>query len=274
MRLVQESLRSLGYLEDQPDGDFGRRTAAAVRRFQSEHSLGIDGVVGPLTGKALDEEISTALRHAQREREGARLDQETSDAPLPTEAGSSGTAMDGTGDAAPRAERVDPVLATAVLEWERGVREPPGQGWERIDDYIRSAAGLNWHGEVRYTRNTQFAWCGAFAAFCFEAAGLSAEIRKKVMPSTYRIHTWAKGTARMRRIQEVARGDIVIVGPVGGKRWGRTSPSATPSTARAARSAPWRATPAEPGPAATDTREWSASAAHFLTTRCHRVATA
>lgn len=49
---LQIQLRQLGYEQTgQPDGLFGRRTAAAVRAFQeSQHGrLQVDGVVGPLT---------------------------------------------------------------------------------------------------------------------------------------------------------------------------------------------------------------------------------
>lgn len=35
------------------DGYFGWRTARAVKRFQREESLTVDGVIGPITGKAL-----------------------------------------------------------------------------------------------------------------------------------------------------------------------------------------------------------------------------
>ncbi|MEF3076864.1 TIGR02594 family protein [Methylobacter sp. Wu1] len=36
------------------DGDFGRRTYEAVQRFQTVKNLGVDGVVGPKTWKALE----------------------------------------------------------------------------------------------------------------------------------------------------------------------------------------------------------------------------
>jgi hypothetical protein len=51
-KAVQIRLNTLGY----PlvvDGDFGPRTSAAVKAFQSAHGLVPDGIVGPLTYKAL-----------------------------------------------------------------------------------------------------------------------------------------------------------------------------------------------------------------------------
>ena len=40
------------------DGDFGRGTEKAVREFQSDHKLVVDGVVGPMTWDALDKAIA------------------------------------------------------------------------------------------------------------------------------------------------------------------------------------------------------------------------
>lgn len=47
-RLVQEALVAAGYAVS-VDGDFGPRTEAAVRRFQADHGLPVDGLVGART---------------------------------------------------------------------------------------------------------------------------------------------------------------------------------------------------------------------------------
>jgi peptidoglycan hydrolase-like protein with peptidoglycan-binding domain len=49
---VQNRLRQLGYTIA-PDGRYGRRTAAAVRDYQSKHGLVADGIVGPRTWASL-----------------------------------------------------------------------------------------------------------------------------------------------------------------------------------------------------------------------------
>ena len=46
VRLLQRSLSALGYNPGTADGIFGNRTEAAVRAFQSDRGIGIDGIVG------------------------------------------------------------------------------------------------------------------------------------------------------------------------------------------------------------------------------------
>lgn len=49
---LQNALRAKGY-KISADGSFGAKTLAAVRAFQRSHRLGVDGVVGPATWRAL-----------------------------------------------------------------------------------------------------------------------------------------------------------------------------------------------------------------------------
>jgi hypothetical protein len=66
---VQEQLRALGYASGNLDSKYGPLTARAVRDFQRDHRLSIDGIVGPLTREALS--IATA-RLASRSRDGGQ----------------------------------------------------------------------------------------------------------------------------------------------------------------------------------------------------------
>lgn len=50
---IQRQLRLRGYDCGNADGKFGPRTDAAVRQFQMDHGLTVDGIVGPKTWAAL-----------------------------------------------------------------------------------------------------------------------------------------------------------------------------------------------------------------------------
>ncbi len=53
IRAVQQRLSNLGYYTSKVDGIWGSRTNSAVRRFQRDYGLTVDGVVGSWTEKAL-----------------------------------------------------------------------------------------------------------------------------------------------------------------------------------------------------------------------------
>lgn len=55
VRDLQQGLKDLGYDPGQIDGSFGPQTEAAVKAFQGDRGITVDGVVGPITWLNLDE---------------------------------------------------------------------------------------------------------------------------------------------------------------------------------------------------------------------------
>ena len=50
----QQRLKELGYLREEPDGNFGNATQTAVKEFQSRNDLVVDGYLGPTTRLTLE----------------------------------------------------------------------------------------------------------------------------------------------------------------------------------------------------------------------------
>ena len=65
IKALQEKLKTLEYLKVTPDGIFGNYTYQAVIAFQKDHNIGQDGVVGPVTMKALNNSLSSGERAPQ-----------------------------------------------------------------------------------------------------------------------------------------------------------------------------------------------------------------
>ena len=56
VRQLQAGLREAGHDPGPIDGQFGAATEAAVRAFQQEKGIAVDGVVGPITWLNIDED--------------------------------------------------------------------------------------------------------------------------------------------------------------------------------------------------------------------------
>lgn len=131
----------------------------------------------------------------------------------------------------------DLVVAAALAEWERDVREPKGDqanGRARINDYIQSAQGSGWT-DLTYEYDGQEGadWCGHFAAFCYGAAGISSELKRTEFQSTYRV--FRMGRRNSQRLiggrdengfptqpdwTEIKPGDIAVWGQPGSGKGG------------------------------------------------------
>ena len=113
-----------------------------------------------------------------------------------------------------RSEQSSVAIDRALAEWSSMVEEPD----RRIDTYIRSMDGIGWNWEKEYTRNGQFAWCGAFAAFCYRA--VKFKTRQKIFPSCYRLYSNWSQTSRKIEPRDMLPGDIVVVYSSARATWG------------------------------------------------------
>lgn len=72
--LMQQRLQVLGYLNDSPTGKFDDKTEEAVRNFQKDQGLQVDGAIGPKTRTTLENAISPkALKDTQKRLQAAKF---------------------------------------------------------------------------------------------------------------------------------------------------------------------------------------------------------
>lgn len=122
--------------------------------------------------------------------------------------------------------RGNAVVAAALAEWKKSVREPPEGDPGPIREYLRTC-GFS-HPE-KYKANGDEQWCGAFAAFCLVSSGVRPEVVEVKdiadvgdLASTYRLFCLAHAApGRLITLASDLRpGDIVSVGRAGKTRWG------------------------------------------------------
>jgi putative peptidoglycan binding protein/CHAP domain-containing protein len=154
---IQHRLNSLGCGPIDEDGDFGRKTKAAVKLFQIRFTdneglpLKVDGEIGPITWSALFGAASVPSSN----------------------------------------KAVDELLARSleVAASQVGVREdPPGSNrGPEVDRYVK-AVGLNPEGE--------FPWCAAFVYFCFDRACEQLGRANPLIKTAGTLDHWSKAGAR------------------------------------------------------------------------------
>ena len=103
-------------------------------------------------------------------------------------------------------DKVSEALKRGLDEWSRNIQDPN----KRINTYIRTGEGIAWGWEKEYTKNGQFAWCGAFAAYCW-GTSVKKTIRQKIFPSCYRLFKNWGSTSRSIDHDKMMPGDIVVV---------------------------------------------------------------
>lgn len=86
----------------------------------------------------------------------------------------------------------DKILRIADGAWSMDIIDGDKIGNDWIDQFIRSDSGLHWSWEDPYRFNGQFAWCGAFATYCYRAAGFKSDLARHYGSSTYRWARYAK----------------------------------------------------------------------------------
>jgi hypothetical protein len=70
---LQTTLDALGYSPGELDGEYGPATAGAVRAFQRDYGLDVDGIFGPITRSALATATATAAQTQQTASEKGKL---------------------------------------------------------------------------------------------------------------------------------------------------------------------------------------------------------
>ena len=130
VRQLQENLIALGYDCGKfgADGSYGNGTAQAVRKFQSEHGLGVDGIAGYLT--------LTAVKKALTEKDGAGYTVKVTTSALNIRKGA-GTNYPVTGVIRDKGSYtiVEEASGTGASKWGKLA---DGRGWISLDYCIKS----------------------------------------------------------------------------------------------------------------------------------------
>ena len=136
---LQSSLQRLGISPGPLDGDFGSKTDAAVRQFQGQRGIGVDGIVGPITWGEIDRALGGAP---------------------PSSGGGTGTSP-GTGSPGSGPSGSAAAIVAEAAKWaDQGYREGPN------NDNVFS----------NYFGNPNSQWCGYFVSYVHTKAGIKLSL--------------------------------------------------------------------------------------------------
>ncbi|QDC11288.1 TIGR02594 family protein [Oceanicola sp. D3] len=116
---LQDQLRSLRYFAGQRDGVFGPRTGAAVRDFQNEAGLSVDGIVGQRTWAALEkapQRPERQLTASELRTRGSSTIKAADTGKVVVAAGAAIPVIDAATEAADKAQGLLPTLTAMVTD--------------------------------------------------------------------------------------------------------------------------------------------------------------
>lgn len=199
VKLMQMRLRAAAYPNLDVDGEYGPHTEAAVREYQHNHGLKVDGIAGNATLQALDQQIRSDLAALGR-------------------------------------LVIERALQLWLLDiYDPKQSDPsPEAALARNAIHGMIASGLGWTWEPPYAGDGDFEWCGAFAAQCWSE--IKGSLRKTYFASTYRLDRFGSyrsvageknpGSGRkLAQLDEHSKpadlpfapqpGDVITIGPAG-----------------------------------------------------------
>lgn len=235
VRSYQKRLYRLGYLTTDPDGTFGRDTVNAVKMFQQQNGLIVDGHIGPMTKELLmsdqaqssvigiGDNNSTVTRIQSRLRELGYLDAKaTGYFGSSTEAAvlgfqkENGLSRDGkvgkstmrtlfsSGAKEAPSDYVEPEVNTgAPSEPSGGGSSAPSSGGS-LDRFIAAAKSKLGCRYVRGAKGPDKFDCSGFVYWCLKQAGVN---QKYLTSSGWRS---VSGYTKVSSIGSLRRGDVIV----------------------------------------------------------------
>ena len=219
----QEKLKKLGYLTTETDGIFGKDTQMAVRRFQAQNALIVDGYLGPTTRKLLLSEdakgnaLSYGMKgsdvlNVQKRLAGLNYLQskyisgyytEITESAVRLFQKNNGLHVDGKVGR----NTMNRLFADNAIRAKHPVKPGSGGGGgsgSRVDRFIKIAKGRLGCPYVRGAKGPNAFDCSGLVYWCMNKAGIAQPYLTSFMWRTYNRYP------RNTNINKVRRGDVIV----------------------------------------------------------------